>query len=122
MTGDKLFISGLKLQTIIGVHPHERTAIQPVILDIELFLDTTKPGETEDIADYADYDLFVETITQFVTGSAFLLLESLSNKLAKLLLDTYPILQGVTCTISKPEVLEEGALVGVSITRLRKFL
>ena len=47
---DIVYITGLKAETIIGIHDWEREQRQTVLIDLELGCDTTRPARSDDIS------------------------------------------------------------------------
>ncbi|MDX9875456.1 MAG: FolB domain-containing protein, partial [Spongiibacteraceae bacterium] len=48
---DSVFINGLALEAVIGIHDWERTQRQPVVLDLEIAADSATAACSDDIAD-----------------------------------------------------------------------
>lgn len=113
---DSVFIRGLHLQTIVGVHPWERTAPRTVILDLELGADCARAAATDAIADALDYDAVARRLTRFVGESRFALVETLAEGCATVLRDEMGI-PWVRLSLNKPGAIGEGVDVGVVIER-----
>ena len=118
MTQDSIFIEDLIIDTIIGILPHERQHTQPVILDLELFVDTRSAATSEDIMDTIDYFELTERLREFVAESHYLLIEKLAASVADFLLQSY-LLDRVKIKLSKPNALVHAKNVGVIIERSR---
>ena len=52
---DRIFITGLSIETIIGIYDWERIKRQRVILDLEMSADISKAAATEDIENTLNY-------------------------------------------------------------------
>ena len=63
---DIVYIHGLRIYTIIGIHDWERTRPQPVVLDIEMGTDIRPAAQTEDITRALDYDAVSKRLISFV--------------------------------------------------------
>lgn len=114
-----LLISKLQLNVLIGVHPEERLASQPIELDIKLTADIQKSCETDDIADAIDYDALIKHVQQWVSDKHFHLIEALANYLAESILQYFPV-QAVKIKLRKfPAGLPVG-YTGVTICKKRK--
>ncbi len=113
---DIVFIRGLQLQTIVGVHPWERTAPRTVILDLELGTDCARAAATDAIGDALDYDAVARRLTRFVGESRFELVETLAEGCATILREEMGI-PWVRLTLNKPGAIGEGVDVGVVIER-----
>jgi dihydroneopterin aldolase len=97
---NQIFISGLKLETIIGIHAHEKLSPQQLSLDLTLTMDTTKAGKSDHLADTIDYDVLIKCIHTWVNTKKFQLIEALAHHLVDQLLMTFDI-QQVELRLSK---------------------
>lgn len=52
---DSIAVSNLQLECIVGIYAHERQALQPLRIDIEMEVDTRAAAETESCATTIDY-------------------------------------------------------------------
>src|SRR5690606_11979099 len=75
---DKVFIEGLQIECVIGIYDWERKIRQPVVLDIEMRFDNTRPAATDAIEDTLDYKAVSKRLIQFVSDSSFGLVETLA--------------------------------------------
>ncbi len=113
---DVVFVSNLAVETIIGIHPQERTTPQEVLISFELQADTRKAAQSDDIADALDYAGASQRIIELVTNSRFRLIETMAERIAELLLEAYP-LSAVAVEVRKPAALSSAETVGVRIER-----
>jgi dihydroneopterin aldolase len=113
---DTVFVSNLAVETIIGIHPNERTTPQQVLISFELHADTRTAAHSDDIAHALDYDGASRRITELVGASRFHLIETMAERIASLLLETYPV-AGVSVEVRKPAALSDAETVGVRIER-----
>jgi dihydroneopterin aldolase len=113
---DKVFIKHLEIDTIIGIYEHERTAAQQVIFDIELSTDVSKAAGSEDINDALNYKTLTDELKDYVGGSSFLLIETMAEEVAKLIMTNYGV-QWLQLTLHKPNALDGNTDVGVIIER-----
>ena len=63
---DKIFISDLKVECIIGILDFERVTPQPLFVSIEIEKDLKSAGQTGDLAktiDYSDLSMRVKNIS-----------------------------------------------------------
>lgn len=120
MNADCLFIEDFTVDAIIGILPHEREQKQPVIFDLELFVDTRPAANSEAIEDAVDYFALTEQLREFVASSDYFLIEKLATATAGYLLQHFP-LQRVKIRLSKPKALTTAKNVGVIIERSRDF-
>ena len=116
---DKIYIRDLSIRCIIGVNQEERTEKQDVIINVILFTDTRKAGQTDDLDDSVDYKKVKITILSLVENSEFLLIEKLADEIAKVCLDDSKV-QKVNVTVDKPGALRYTRSVAVEIVRTRE--
>lgn len=114
---DYLFIGGLSVDCIIGFAPWERMVKQTVVLDLKLAVDIAGVAAKDCIG---EGDLNTKALSkrlqQFVGGSEFQLIETLAERVAKLILDEFPV-RGLELRLSKPRALRGAETVGVVICR-----
>lgn len=113
---DIVYIQGLRIYTIIGIHDWERTRPQPVVLDLEMGTDIRPAAQTEDITRALDYDAVSKRLIAFVKGSQYQLLETLAEQLAQLLLTEFAV-PWLRLRLSKPDAVPEAQNVGLVIER-----
>ena len=116
---NKIYIRDLSIRCIIGVNQEERTEKQDVIINVILFADTRKAGQTDDLDDSVDYKKVKKTILSLVENSEFLLIEKLAEEIAKVCLEDSKV-QKVNVTVDKPGALRYTRSVAVEIVRTRE--
>lgn len=116
---DTVFVKDLRIDTIIGIYEHERKAKQAVVFDFEMAADVAKPGASENIDDALNYKTLTDDIIKFVEQSEFLLIETLAERVASIILDDYAV-PAVKLTLHKPNALAGSTDVGVIIERTRE--
>ncbi len=116
---DKIHIRDLAVRCIIGVNQDERTEKQDVIINVILFTDTGKAGQTDNLEDSVDYKKVKKAILSLVENSEFLLIEKLAKEIAKVCLDDSKV-QKVNVTVDKPGALRYTRSVAVEIVRTRE--
>ena len=116
---DKIYIRDLSIRCIIGVNQDERTEKQDVVINVILFTDTRKAGQTDILEDSVDYKKVKKAILSLVESSEFLLIEKLADEIAKVCLDDSKV-QKVNVTVDKPGVLRYTRSVAVEIVRTRE--
>ena len=113
---DKIFLSGLRVNAMIGIYPDERVSSRPVDIDLEIGLPGERVFESGDVADTVDYALVSERIREELSRVRYGLLEEMSQAIANILLEEFRS-PWVRVTIVKPGILGDGIKVGVSIER-----
>lgn len=113
---DKIFIRGLKAETIIGTLPEERRKARPVLINIELEIDLMAAGESDSLDDTVDYAALERSIVERVRDTKFYLLERLAEEIAAVCL-AYRRIVRVNVTVEKPGALKCSSCVAVQIER-----
>jgi dihydroneopterin aldolase len=120
---DVIALRDLHVDCIVGVYPHERDTPQPLVLDVELFLDTEDAATSEQIARTVNYDLTAAQLVFLLESCRFRLLETAAHALARYLLA--PPAPGVKraqvelvrITLTKPDALSGVAVPSLTIER-----
>ena len=116
---DTVYVHGLTVETVIGIFDWEREIKQKVVLDIEMAVDISPSAATEDIDRTVSYKDVSDRLTQFVQASEFLLVETMAEEIAALVLAEYPV-PFVRIKLGKPDAIANAADVGVIIERGQK--
>lgn len=116
---DTVFITGLRIETIIGIHAWEQQAPRPLMLDLELGANIQDAAASDQIRDAVDYKAVADAIIALTQKRQFRLLEALSEAIARHLFERFPI-QTLRLTIGKPGAVPEATTVGVRIERRRE--
>ena len=88
---DIIFLSDLRVETVIGIWDWERKIRQTVSIDLEMAADIAKAAATDDVKDTLNYKLVAKRLQQFVGDSDFQLVETLAEKIAAIVLDEFDV-------------------------------
>ena len=113
---DIVFIADLRIDTVIGIYDWEREIRQTVAIDLEMGTDISRATETEDIEFALNYKSISDRLIEFVGNSEFLLIETLAEKIAAIVIDEYSV-PWVKVTVHKPGAVPAAKDVGVVIER-----
>ncbi|MDP3186784.1 MAG: dihydroneopterin aldolase [Anaerolineales bacterium] len=120
---DKIFIRDLRVRGILGVNDWEREQPREILINVELFTDTRRAAQSDDLADCVDYSLMAQKIHALVApqtagagSAARFTVEALAEDIASLCL-SQPKVQKVAVRVEKPGAMEGSASVGVEIIR-----
>jgi len=116
---DIIFLGGLEVETVIGIYDWERTIKQKIIIDLEMAHDISQAAATDDIAYALDYKSVSDRVAQFVESSEYLLVETLIENIATLLLAEFQI-PWVRIRLNKKGAITRAQDVGIIIERGQK--
>lgn len=115
---DVIYLQGLAIETVIGVHEWERRIRQTVVFDLELGADIARAAATDSIADTVNYRDVAKRLTAFVSQSEFQLVETLAERAAELLLTEFRV-PWLRLRLDKHGAVRGAGGVGVVIERTR---
>lgn len=78
-----ILITGLRELGVHGVLPEEQSRPQPFEVDVELVVDLTTAGATDDLGDTVDYGAVSEAISRVVSSERYHLLERLATRIGE---------------------------------------
>ena len=113
---DKIFLSELKIDTVIGIFEWERRIRQTVVIDLEMSADIAKAAATDDVADTLNYKSIAKRVQDFVAKSSFQLVETLAEHIAAIIRDEFSV-AWVKVRVNKPGAIRGSKAVGVEIER-----
>ncbi|MDI6769851.1 MAG: dihydroneopterin aldolase [Anaerolineales bacterium] len=113
---DIVFIKDLRVRGILGVHDWERQQPREILINVELFTDTRRAAESDDIADCVDYSQVAQKIRALTGSVGRFTVEALAEDIASLCL-SQPRVRKVTVRVEKPGAVEGAGSVGVEIIR-----
>jgi FolB domain-containing protein len=113
---DIVFIRDLRVSGILGVHDWERQQPREILINVELFTDTRRAAETDDLADCVDYSQTAQKIRALAGSAGRFTVEALAEDIANLCL-SQPRVQKVTVRVEKPGAVKGAESVGVEIVR-----
>ena len=80
---DRIVISGLREMGVHGVLPEEQVRPQPFEIDIELSVDVSAAGASDDLDDTVDYGAVCDAVGRVVASEQYRLLERLASRIAE---------------------------------------
>ena len=113
---DIIFLSELRIDTVIGIFDWERRIKQTVIFDVEMAADIKKAAATDRIDDTLDYKAVAKRIIQFVEDSEFQLVETLAESVAQMILSEFNV-PWVRLKLNKTGAIRGARDVGILIER-----
>jgi FolB domain-containing protein len=115
---DKIIINNLIARGIIGVYDWERDKPQEISINITLFGDISKAGETDDIEDSINYKTVAKGAQSLAENCQRMTVEALAHDIAAYCLET-PGVEKVSVRVEKPGAVRFAESVGVEIERSR---
>jgi 2-amino-4-hydroxy-6-hydroxymethyldihydropteridine diphosphokinase len=113
---DRIFITDLRVKTIIGVYSWEQQTKQTISIDLIIGCNTQKAAINDDINLTIDYNETAQKVKKFAELTNFALIETLAEKIAKIVLDDDNI-NKVQVIVHKLDVVNNVRDVGVRIIR-----
>lgn len=120
---DTIAIRGLDVDCVVGVYPHERDVPQPLVVGIELGLDTERAAVSERLSHTMSYDAVAAQVAFLLSSCRFRLLETAAHALAMYLLappapgERRARARTLCLTLEKPRALQRGAVPSLTIER-----
>jgi dihydroneopterin aldolase len=113
---DTIFLTDLKIKTVVGIWEWERKIRQTVSIDLELGADIRRAAASDNIEDTLNYKKVAKRVQQFVADSAFQLVETMAEKIAEIVLAEFDV-PWVQVRVNKPGAIRGARDVGVLIRR-----
>jgi dihydroneopterin aldolase len=117
---DIVFISDLRIETVIGIYDWEREIRQVISIDLEMGADNRAPASTESIDDALNYKAVAKRLIAFVESSEFQLVETLAERIAEIVIGEFNV-PWLRLKLSKPGAVTGSKAVGVIIERGEKL-
>lgn len=118
---DQVIITDLVARGIIGVNEWEREKRQEIRINIVLFADTRRAGESDDIQDTVNYSTVAKKALAHAESAQRMTVEALAADLARICLEEAGV-QKVRIRVEKPGAVRFSRSVGVEIERQREDL
>ncbi|MFO7818878.1 MAG: dihydroneopterin aldolase [Halanaerobacter sp.] len=118
---DKIILSNLAFYGYHGVLKAENQLGQKFFIDVELALDLTTVGETDDLQEAVNYAEVYELIKEICENREYNLVEALAENIAQEILAQFKRVEEVMIKVKKPEAPVEGIFdyMGIEIKRKR---
>jgi len=113
---DKIFLSALSIECIVGIWEWERRVKQTVIIDIEMAADIRRAAATDAIDDTIDYKKVSKRVQTFVGESKFELVETLTERIAQTVITEFGV-SWVKVRLNKRGAIRGARDVGIEIER-----
>jgi FolB domain-containing protein len=115
---DQVIIKDLSARGIIGINDWEREKPQEILINITLFADLRKAGESDNIDDCVNYRTVAKKVQAHAESAGRLTVEALAADIAKICLGEAGV-EKVRVRVEKPGAVRFSGSVGVEIERSR---
>jgi FolB domain-containing protein len=116
---DQVFITDLLVRGIIGINDWEREKPQNINLNITLFTDLRKAGETDDLTYSVSYRTIAKKAQAHAEKAERFTVEALAEDIARICLEESNVVK-VRVRVEKPGAARFARTVGVEIERSRE--
>lgn len=113
---DIVYISELKVETIIGIYDWEREVKQTVSLDLDMATDIRRAADSDCIDHTLNYKAVAKRLISFIEQSEFQLIETMAEQIAGIVRSEFDV-QWLRLRLSKPGAVRGSRDVGVIIER-----
>ena len=118
---DEIIIENLRIYAHHGIYREENEQGQNFYVNAVLHMDTRKAGMEDEPAFTTDYAVVCEFIYRFIREHVFSLIEAVAEETAKAVLMEFPLLEGITLEVRKPEAPIALEVESVSVKINRKW-
>lgn len=117
---DRIHLEGIRVFAHHGVYDEEKDRGQIFLIDVEISIDLSEAGRTDDLTRTIHYGELADAIAQQASSERWNLIERVAERTAELVLED-PRVSSVSVRVHKPEVTlpTPVASVSVSLTRER---
>lgn len=113
---DIVFLTDLRVDTVIGIYDWEREIQQTVAIDLEMGTDISRAAASDDIEHTLNYKSISDRLREFVENSRYGLIETMAENIASIVLNEFAV-PWVRVTLHKPGAISGAKDVGVIIER-----
>lgn len=116
---DKIYFSGMSFYGYHGVYGAEAELGQRFLVDLELSIELSRAGTSDDLHDTVNYAEIFTCVQKVVEGERYNLVERLTTEVARQLLRQFPLVE-VKVKVTKPNPPIKGHYEAVAIEMIRK--
>lgn len=117
---DKIILTNMQFYGYHGLLPEENKLGQRFNVDLELYLDTSKAGLSDNMHESIDYSQAYQRVKKNVEGEAKNLIEAVAETVASDLLSSFELLQACRVKIIKPDPPIPGHYQSVAVEIYRE--
>ncbi|HCU52962.1 MAG TPA: dihydroneopterin aldolase [Gammaproteobacteria bacterium] len=113
---DIIYLHDLKVDCIIGIWEWERRTTQKLTIHLDMAVDIQRAAASDSIKDTLDYKGVAKAVIGFVSASQFQLVETLTEKIAELIVTEFKV-PWVRVKLNKKGAIRGASDVGVILER-----
>lgn len=113
---DRIFLTGLRTECIVGIWDWERKVKQTVVVDLEMACDIRKAALSDSIEDTVDYKAVSKRLLSFIGNSQYQLVETLTENIARVVITEFSV-PWVRVKLNKQGAIRNSRDVGICIER-----
>ncbi len=117
---DIIYLTDLRIKTVIGVYDWEREIKQELVFDLEMGSDIRAAAASDNINDTLDYKSVAKRVIEYVEASSFQLVETLAERIAAIILNEFNV-PWIRLRLNKQGAVRGARDVGVLIERGEKI-
>ncbi len=117
---DRIELKGIAFYGYHGCLPEEREKGQRFFVDLTLFTDLKKAGETDNLTDTVNYAAVYEAIKEIVEGTPRNLIEAVAERIAGAVLEGFSPVRRICVTVHKPSAPIGGEFEDVAVSIVRE--
>jgi dihydroneopterin aldolase len=112
---DRLDLKGIEVYAKHGVLEHEQEKAQVFKVDVTVYTDLSRPGETDDLSDALDYSELALEVREAVGSESYKLIETVAAKVSDVVMSHAQVVRSVV-TIHKPAAPIDVVFEDVAVT------
>ena len=116
---DRISIKNMIFYAYHGISEGEREVGAPYEVDVDLYLDLSEAGKSDNLEDTIDYQAVYHQVEHIILEKRYYLLEALAAKIADSVLEQFRP-AWVTVRVRKPKVPVKGLLDHVEVEVIRE--
>ncbi|MGJ9460204.1 dihydroneopterin aldolase [Oceanobacillus sp. CF4.6] len=117
---DKILLNNMQFYGFHGLFPEENKLGQRFNVDLELYLDLSNAGQTDNMYDSVHYGHVYNLVKEIVEGEAKNLIEAVAEEIAEKLLSSFELLEACLVKVIKPDPPIPGHYQSVAVEILRE--
>lgn len=117
---DKIIVKNLKIFAYHGVNPEEKEDGQNFVLDIDAYVDISKPCQSDNVDDTVSYAKIIKETVRIFTSQKDDLLERAAQRVADGLFESFGKIEKLRILLKKPEAPIKADLEYVAVEIFRE--